>query len=400
MKMNSILSAGLGETTRAFTVKLPPHVEFGLRKADQLADFMHTLFPKLKPRILLICSPRTAHETALSSLTNTLKEKGYFCSLWAEAVTEPTVENIDQAAALLSEFAPDVFVAVGGGSVIDTAKALALLATNRGSIRDFLFGGDRKIEIPPLPIIALPTTAGSGSEITGSCVISDTKRGVKLSVTDNRLIPRIAVVDPLLHVGMPAFVTASTGMDALTHAIEAYVSKNANPISDAFAEKAIELIGTYLRVAVVDGGNIEARSGMAQAAVLGAMAFLNAGLGAVHGISQSVSGVIHSAHGVTNAVLLPIVMRFNIPGNPMKFARIASILGEQADDTQTLSALAVTAVDDLSKEIGIPRRLSDLGLQCTQFKQIVESTMQYRMLSYNPVPVTRQNVQTLLQAAF
>lgn len=387
------------EAPRAFTVKLPPHIEFGVRKADQLADLIHSLFPERRPRILLICSRRTAHEAAFASLSNALKEKGLFCSLWADAVTEPTVENIDRADALLRELAPDVFVAVGGGSVIDTAKALALLATNRGSIRNFLFGGGRKIEISPLPVIALPTTAGSGSEVTGSCVISDTKRGVKLSVTDDWLIPRMAVVDPLLHVGMPALVTASTGMDALTHAIEAYVSKNANPISDAFSEKAIELIGVHLRAAVADGRNLEARSGMAQAAVLGAMAFLNAGLGAVHGISQSVSGVIHSAHGVTNAVLLPTVMRFNLPGNPMKFSRIASALGQQAEDTQALPALAVTAVDDLSKEIGIPRGLSDLGLRADMFEQIVESTMQYRMLSCNPVPVTRQNVHTLLQAA-
>lgn len=384
-----------------FMFKMPARIVFGEGKALELDGIVKSLLPGGETRLLLVTGPRVSKDSYFARILASLEAAGYDCTVYADTMPEPSVAAVDAAARFARESGAKLLVAVGGGSPIDCAKAMAMLVTNEGSVLDYLFGGSKTIQHPPLPIIAVPTTAGSGSEVTAASVIDDTERGVKLSVTHEGLIPRYAVVDPLMHLGMPPSVTAATGMDALTHAIEAFVSLNASPISDAYAEKCIELVGSHLRTAVGDGQNREARGGMAVAAVLGAAAFLNGGLGAVHGVSQSLGGVAHLSHGETNAVMLPVVMERNLAGNPRKFARIAKLLGEVTDglSEREAAAKAVTAVRTLSADVGIPCRLSDMGVRREMFEEIVRGTMGYRLLAVNPVKITERDVYDFLEKA-
>ncbi len=387
---------------KAFTFQMPTKIIFREGATEELPTLVQTLLLPEKHRVLLVSSRRNAATPEFLRIVTSLQQAGLDCIVYKDAVPEPTVKDIDHAATTLRQDSPGVIIAVGGGSVIDTAKALALLAVNGGSIRDYLFGGSRTICTSPLPLIAVPTTAGSGSEVTAASVIDDGEQQSKLSVTDQRLIPCYAVIDPNLHVGMPQAVTASTGMDALTHAIEAYVSKNANPVSDAYAEKCIQLVGQHLLSAVKDGTNLEARGGMALAAVLGAAAYLNAGLGAVHGISQSTAAIAHTPHGVTNAILLPHVMSLNLPGNPLKFAEIARLLGADVGGRSLDDAAwsSVSVVKGVLAATGLPGSLATLNVHENQFEKIADATVSYRLLPLNPVPVTRSDVLSILQSAF
>lgn len=384
-----------------FLFKLPTRVIFGQGAALKLAEPLRSYVPDAQ-RVMVVTGPRVSKDPYFARIVEALEKKGISCAVYKDTMPEPPVYAVDAAAKALRESGAQAVVAIGGGSVIDSAKAMAMLASNPGSVREYLFGGSRTVDAPPLPLLAIPTTAGSGSEVTASSVIDDTEKGVKLSITHESLIPRCAVIDPLMHQGMPPTITAATGMDALTHAIEAYVSKNANPMSDACAEKCIALVARHLRTAVQHGENLEARSGMAVAAVLGAAAFMNGGLGAVHGISQAIGGVAHTSHGKTNAVMLPHVMACNLPGATEQYARVAELLqgraleGEAAKKAWT----AVEAVQALSDDIGISDRLSAMGVGREMFEEIVQGTLDYRLLPLNPVPIAKETVYHLLEQAF
>ncbi len=386
---------------KEFQFKMPARVVFGEGKAKELGTLAAGLLPAGEKRILIVTGPRVSKDAYFAEIVAALTAEGYQCMVYTNTMPEPNVQAIDTAAAFLRDCGAKLLIAIGGGSPIDTAKAMAVLATHEGSIQDYLFGGSKSVQSAVLPLIAVPTTAGSGSEVTAASVVDDTEKGVKLSITHDSLIPKYAVIDPLMHMGMPPAITASTGMDALTHAIEAYVSRNASIISDAYAEKCIALVGDYLRTAVADGTNREARSAMAIAAVLGAAAFLNGGLGAVHGISQSIGGAAHTPHGITNAIMLPYVMANNLPGNLKKFAHIAVLLGEKTEGLPLREAAekAVKAVQQLSADIRIPKSLGELGVKEEMFEEIISSTMAYRLLPMNPVTIQADDVRMILQQA-
>lgn len=303
---------------------------------------------------------------------------------------------------MLKDSGCDVCVAVGGGSVIDTAKAMCMLITNEGSVKEYLFGGSKTVENPSLPLIAVPTTAGSGSEVSAASVITDEENDIKLSVSHEYLMPKFAIIDPLQQIHMPAFITATTGMDALTHAIESYVSLNANPFSDAYGEMAIRLIGENIRAAVHDPLNLEAREKMAVASTLAGTAFVNGGLGAVHGISQAMGGVAHVAHGTANSMMLPFVIEKNIPGNLEKFGKIAKLLGENVAGLSKWEAAhcAITAVQKLAADLRIPKKLTEVGVTKEMFPAIIKGTMEYRLLAVNPVKITEQDVEEILEKAY
>ena len=316
--------------------------------------------------------------------------------------SEPDTAMADALANAVHESCPDLIIAAGGGSVMDAAKAAAILQTHGGSCTDYLFGGSRSVTGPGMPLICIPTTCGSGSEVTGASVLTDNSTQKKASISSDYMMPLAALIDPQLHVSLPADVTAATGMDTLTHAIEAFVSKNSNPFSDAMAAMSISLVGAYLRRAFDDPNDITARSNMAAASTLGAIAFMNGGLGAVHGISQAMGGVAHVTHGIGNAVMLPHVMKVNLPGNPEKFAEIGRLLGESTDGlgTDDAARTALDAVDKLIEYTGIPRRISDLGVTKDMFPKIIAETMAYRMLAINPVELTENDIEKILNECY
>ena len=377
-----------------FTFTMPAGIRYGIGMHEQLGTMLKDEMQFQK--VFILTGRHVARSGIIEKITTSLAEAGLEYQIFAEAVPEPAVEDIDRIVGILRASGADAVLAVGGGSPV------CMLMTHEGSCRDYLFGGSKTVTKPGMPLIAIPTTAGSGSEMTAAAVIEDQQKNVKLSITSPYLVPKIAVIDPQLQTGMPPFITATTGMDALTHAIESYVSKRENPVADLFALKAIKLIARSIRAATADGNDIQARADMALASTLAGVAFMNGGLGIVHGISQTLGAIAHVAHGEANALLLPYCMEKNAPACPERFWDIAQTLGE---DVSTLSnkeaaKLAAKAAFRLAEDLHIPTKLHEVGVTREMFDAIVEGTMAYRMLSINPMKITEQDVRDILEAAY
>ena len=297
----------------------------------------------------------------LKQVTDILDAGGVNYAIYDETVPNPTDKNVEAATAAYKDNKCDSLISIGGGSSHDCAKGVGFVVGNGGKIHDY--EGVDKSSKPFPPYIAVNTTAGTASEMTRSCIITDTSRKVKMAIVDWRCTPSVAIDDPVLMMGMPPSLTAATGMDALTHAVEAYVSTAATPMTDACAEKAIEYINRYLRRAVANGQDKEAREGMCYAEYLAGMAFNNASLGHVHAMAHQLGGFYNLPHGECNAILLPYVCEYNLIAARRRFGRIAKLLGERTDSyTANESAeAAVKAIRQLSRDVNIPEGLIALG---------------------------------------
>ncbi|MDR1136983.1 MAG: iron-containing alcohol dehydrogenase, partial [Synergistaceae bacterium] len=274
----------------------------------------------------IVASEGDIGEEQANLISGILMAEGLKTQLFCEAVPNPTVMTVEKGREAYLGGQSDIIVAVGGGSAIDTAKAIGLLATNGGGIRDY--EGVNKTIRPMPPLIAISTTAGTGSEVTQFAVITDETDHSKFTIVDWHMVPNVSVNDPEMMISMPPSLTAATGMDALTHAVEAYVSKNATSITDAKAYKAVELAARNLRKAVIDGNDIDAREDMCYASFLAGTAFNNAGLGLVHAMAHPLGGMYNLPHGLCNALLLQHVVKYNLNGAPGKYSELAAAAGE------------------------------------------------------------------------
>ena len=283
-------------------------------------------------------------------------------------VPNPTDTNVHDGLKVYKDKKCDLIISLGGGSAHDCGKGIGIVSTNGGHIRDF--EGVNKSTKPMPPFIAVNTTAGTASEMTRFCIITNTSNHVKMAIVDWRVTPNVAINDPLLMVGMPAALTAATGMDALTHAVEAYVSTIATPVTDACALQAIRLIATNLRAAVANGADMLARDNMAYAEYLAGMAFNNASLGYVHAMAHQLGGFYDLPHGVCNAILLPHVERFNLIAKVDRFVEMAKAMGENVEGLSARDAaeLALIAIKQLSIDVGIPSGLKELGVKTKDLK--------------------------------
>lgn len=311
----------------------------------------------------------------------------------------PTTENVKQGLALLREHNCDCVVSLGGGSPHDCAKGIALVAANGGEIKDYE-GVDRSAK-PQLPVVAINTTAGTASEMTRFCIITDEARHIKMAIVDKHVTPILSVNDPHLMAGMPKGLTAATGMDALTHAIEAYVSSAANPITDACALKAATMIAESLRDAVNDGQNMQARENMAYAQFLAGMAFNNASLGYVHAMAHQLGGFYNLPHGVCNAVLLPHVQEFNTQVAAGRLKDIAAAMGVnvagQSDEQGAVSCIA--AIRQLAKDVGIPAGLRDLQVKEEDFAILATNALNDACGFTNPIQASHEQIVAIFKAA-
>jgi alcohol dehydrogenase len=328
-----------------------------------------------------------------------LEEAGLQAVVFDGAEPNPTDKNVHDGVKVYQENKCDGIVSLGGGSSHDCAKGVGMVIGNGGHIRDF--EGVNKSAKPMPPFLAINTTAGTASEMTRFCIITNTDTKVKMAIVDWRCTPNIAINDPVLMVGKPAALTAATGMDALTHAVEAYVSTIATPITDACAIKAIELVAEYLAPAVANGQNLEARDKMAYAEYLAGMAFNNASLGYVHAMAHQLGGFYNLPHGVCNAILLPAVCEFNVISNAKRFADIAVAMGEDITGLSTMDAAAkgIAAIRKLSKAIGIPAGLTDLGVKETDLRIMAENAMKDACMLTNPRTATLDCVVGIYKAA-
>ena len=316
------------------------------------------------------------------------------------AKPNPSIANVELGLGLLMESRCDFVVSLGGGSPHDCAKGIALCATNGGQIRDYE-GVDRSSK-PQLPLIAINTTAGTASEMTRFCIITDETRHVKMAIVDRNVTPLMSVNDPALMVAMPKGLTAATGMDALTHAIEAYVSTAANPITDACALKAITLISDNLRLVVRDGNDLVARENMAYAQFLAGMAFNNASLGFVHAMAHQLGGFYDLPHGVCNAVLLPHVQRFNAS---VCAARLSDVAHAMGTDTRGFSSeegarSAIATIRSLAHDVDIPAGLRDLGVRLNDVPLLAANALKDACGLTNPRAADQRQIEEIFRSAF
>jgi len=301
------------------------------------------------------------------------KDAGVECVVFDETVPNPTDTNVHDGLKVFQEKKCDLIISLGGGSSHDCGKGIGIVSTNGGNIRDY--EGVDKSSKPMPPFIAINTTAGTASEMTRFCIITNTSNHVKMAIVDWRVTPNVAINDPLLMAGMPPALTAATGMDALTPAVEAYVSIIATPVTDACALQAMQLIAGNLRAAVANGADMLARDNMAYAEYLAGMAFNNASLGHVHAMAHQLGGFYNLPHGVCNAILLPHVERFNLIAKVDRFVDIATAMGENVEGLSPRDAAdrALDAIKKLSADVGIPSGLKELGVKEKDLKLMAEN---------------------------
>jgi alcohol dehydrogenase len=353
----------------------------------------------------VIVTDKILHEKtdSVSGAVTSLKAAGVTTEVFDDVEPDPLVATARRAAEFARRFSPNGVVGLGGGSPLDIAKVTAAILSNDVPLEQMWGVGN--IPKPALPMILLPTTAGTGSEVTPNCILTDVKPDgshMKKGIVSPHILARTAIVDPLLTVTAPPGVTAAAGMDALTHAIETYVSKSAQPITVPLAHEAIRLIGKYLRRAVANGADLEARRHMAHASMLAGMAFANGLLGAVHAIAMAMGGQFHVAHGVANALMLPYVMAFNEMAATEQFARIAEALGEPIQGLSTREAAhrATVAVHQIVVDVGLPHVLSDVQVSTDRIPGLAaESFGNQRLLKNNPRAATEQDLRRILESA-
>ncbi len=329
-----------------------------------------------------------------------IKNSGIRAVRFGGVKPNPDVETIDEAFALARQEAVNVVVALGGGSSIDVAKAVGLLLTNGGeSIGEYISG--KSITNPITPLIAIPTTCGTGSEVTTSSVVVDRLQRRKVSLRQGPLLcARLALIDPELMATLPPHLVAATGMDALTHAIESYLSLVASPITDGCALYAIELLGKYLRPAASNPSNLEAISSVAIGSTIAGLSFGQASTTLVHCISHALGGILDVPHGIANAILLAPVMEFNLPANPEKFARVARALGEHVDGIPIIEAAnrSLSAVRLLARDLNIPETLGAIGIKAEDLPDISKTASMEKRLAQNPRRATEREILMILRS--
>lgn len=350
-------------------------------------------------KLLIVTDAGLAKMGVADQIKGQLEAAGLQAVIFAGAEPNPTDTNVHDGVKVYQENKCDGIVSLGGGSSHDCGKGVGLVIGNGGHIRDF--EGVNKSTKPMPPFLAINTTAGTASEMTRFCIITNTDTHVKMAIVDWRCTPNIAINDPVLMVGMPSALTAATGMDALTHAVEAYVSTIATPITDACAIKAIELVAKYLSPAVANGDDLEARDRMAYAEYLAGMAFNNASLGYVHSMAHQLGGFYNLPHGVCNAILLPAVSQFNLIACPQRFADIAVALGENITGLSVTEAAdkAIAAIRKLSASIGIPTGLKALNVKEADLKIMAENAKKDACQFTNPRKATLEQVVEIFKAA-
>lgn len=361
-------------------------------KPNALKDLGTALADAQISKVLLVTDPGVAGAGFVEPTTQVLDDSGIAYRVFKDIEPNPSVETVDKGAALNDEIEFQAIIALGGGSPMDAAKAIAVKLTNGGNIPDY--EGPDNFTHDPLPIYAIPTTAGTGSEVTPFAVITDKARKYKLTIISQRILPKVAILDPTLIANLPPSVAASTGLDSLTHAVEAYTSLFSSPYSDAFAEKAISLIGKNIRLFVANRKNERAAGKMLVASLFAGLAFSHARLGNAHAMAHPLGGFFNIPHGIANAVLLPHIMEYNRMACPEKFQKIADLLEEDAS-----AACAVEAVKKLNRDLGIPENLSVLGVNKDTIPEMAADAMKSGNILANPRQTDINEIEFLYKQA-
>lgn len=380
---------------KSFSYHIPTQIEFGNGAIARLPEFVRDLGGS---RVLIVGDPGVQRAGLIDRVQSVLSGASIASAVFADVESDPATRSVDDGTVKGKAEGCDLVVGIGGGSALDTAKAIGLMLVNDGNIKEYV--GIGKVPKPGAPVIAVPTTAGTGSELTIWSVLSDKVAKAKISVGSVLNCPKIALLDPELTLSLPPQITAATGMDALTHALESYVNTATQPISEAMSDQAMTLIAKSLRKAVLDGTDVEARGDMLLASSIAAMAFNSTRLGLVHAFAMPLGAKFGIPHGLVNAIMLPEVMRFNHLSNPRKFARIAEIFGEKTDglSTEDAAALSVVAIEKLKRDVGITAKLGNFGVTENRFDEIVDEALLSGNVPVNPRQPTHDDMKALLRA--
>lgn len=378
-----------------FSFKIPQNIEFGMGSLGKLPAILKE---NQSDHVMLVSDRGLEKIGVVKKIQDIIEAGAIKCTAYLDVIPNPTVDIVNEAAAVYRESGATSIVALGGGSSMDVAKSVGVLVNYGGSITDY--EGLQKVPGPIVPMIAIPTTAGTGSEVTASAVITDESRNYKLSVISYEILPKYAVLDPELIMTAPASIAASCGVDALIHAMEAYVSTMATPFSDAMAEKAMELIGGNIRRFVANRKDEEAACAMMAGCNFAGIAFAWAKLGDVHAMSHPVSAYFHVAHGVANAVLLPVVVEYNALADHGRYEKIYHyICGKKELVTDFRPEMLSDEVRKLNRELGIPGTLSEVGVTEDKIPQMAEDAMKSANILANPRQTNLRDIIELYKKA-
>lgn len=346
----------------------------------------------------IISGPHLNKMGIVKSCADALENAGISVDTYTETEGNPSVETVDKAAAAFKESGADFIIALGGGSPMDVAKAVGVVAKYGGSITEYEGGG--KVPGDIIPLIAIPTTAGTGSEVTAFSVITDHSRNYKLTVFSYKLIPSYAILDPELLTTAPVSVAAACGIDAMVHALEAYISKDSSPFTDAMAEKALELIGKNIRKYVADRSDIQAAENMLMGSLFAGIAFSWARLGDVHAMSHPVSAFFNVPHGVANAILLPTIVEYNALADNGKYLKIYNYISRTPVlENEFEPLMLVELLKNLNAQLGIPASLSEVGVTADKFDAMADDAMKSGNIAVNPRSTTKKDVLSLYEKA-
>jgi alcohol dehydrogenase class IV len=378
---------------RPITLTKLPVIEFGIGQIETLISHL----AGSKRAFFLIDQPILG---MVSPLLDTIRKTNLAVQVSTDIVPEPAIETLEKLLDPVKQFNPDVVVGIGGGSTMDLAKLTAVLFTGEQNVQSII--GIGNVRGRNVKLITASTTSGTGSEVTPIAVLTDTKAKLKKGVVSPHIVPDVAIIDPQLTFGMPAPITASTGMDAMTHCIEAFTNRYAHPIVDTIAREGVRLIAANIETAVAEGKNPDARTAMALGSLYGGMCLGPVNTAAVHALAYPLGGTYHIPHGVSNSVLLPFVMTFNLPACTEKYAEIAHIIGA-ADHGSSESAArqAIAAIRSLSMRCGIPASLKELGIPESAIESMAKSAMDVtRLMGNNPRTLTVDDTIAVYRAAY
>jgi alcohol dehydrogenase len=376
----------------------PTTIFMGVGSYQKISEIIRKLQCK---RLFIALDGALVESDFYAQIKQLLEAEGVEIATYTEIEPDPSAHTVEKAFAVCQAHKATVLLAIGGGSTMDVAKAVGILATNGGRIHDF--EGIEKFSIAPLPLIAIPTTAGTGSEVSGSCVISDTEKNLKMSIRHASLNPAaFAILDPLALRTVPGHVAAHSGIDAFVHAFESYISRQSNLVTDAINVQAIELLSGNIRQFVANRENLEAGLNMLVGSALAGITFGQTGLGNVHCMARFVGARFHLSHGLSNAVCLSHVAQFNLAACPEKFARVALAMGRPVEREPVLDAAqaAVEAIRQMCLDLGIPARLRDVGTTPDTFAEMSEQCLAANYNRWNPRHTTVADFNALFERAY
>jgi alcohol dehydrogenase class IV len=380
--------------TESIEYFMPVSVQFGTKKIEEAG----ALVAHLGKKALLVTGKNAMKKNGITDrLLSSLQDSSVTATVFDEIFPNPTDGLVDRGASIARKNGCDVIVGLGGGSAMDAAKGIAVVASLGGSLWDYI--GENKVTGDTIPMVAIPTTAGTGSETTPYAVFTNPKIHRKDAVVSQYIYPRMSIIDPALMRTMSPSVTADTGFDALGHAIEAYMSILANPFADACSYESVRLIGEALVKAVRDGNNIEARGKMAIASSLAGMAIAQVGVVAGHGFAMAIGGLLNTSHGRTVGILLPHVMTYNLNAIPDKIARLAPAFGlAEAGNSKKNAENVISHIKEMMRDIDYPTNLGALGIRREDLQKILDDSMNQEDIDFNPRKIDRSSAEGFMNS--